>query len=86
MISYRPAPQLTTGRRGFRAALGAMMVAAVVGTAAFGPVEVHATAADGTTASAAALETGAPAGRGTPRREGAGGATDHGTTTDLLRG
>ena len=85
MISYRPAPQLTTGRRGFRAALGVMMVAAVIGTAAMGPVEAHAIAADGTTASAAAVETRALAERSTTRREGAGGSTDHRTTTDLLR-
>lgn len=37
MISYRPTPELTAGRKGFRAAIGAMALAAVLGTTAFAP-------------------------------------------------
>ncbi|MDN4610335.1 hypothetical protein [Arthrobacter burdickii] len=42
MIAYRPTPELTTGRTGFRAALGAMALAAVLGTTAFAPIGAEA--------------------------------------------
>ncbi|OUM41871.1 hypothetical protein [Arthrobacter sedimenti] len=38
MISYRPTPELTAGRTGFKAAIGAMALAAVLGTTAFAPI------------------------------------------------
>lgn len=37
MISYRPTPKLAAGRTGFKAAMAAMTLAAVIGTSAFAP-------------------------------------------------
>ncbi|WDF33305.1 hypothetical protein PTW37_15870 [Arthrobacter agilis] len=42
MITYRPTPALTAGRKGFRAAVGAMALAAVIGTTAFAPAHADA--------------------------------------------
>ena len=37
MISYRPVPELVLGRKGFKSAIAAMAMAAVIGTTAFAP-------------------------------------------------
>lgn len=92
MISYRPTPELAAGRTGFRAALGAMMLAAVLGTAAFAPTGVVATTTvtATTTGTSAATTTGTgnttttgtstsvPSGPAVVRREDDGGAPDEG--------
>ncbi|MFC3300748.1 hypothetical protein FJV46_06055 [Arthrobacter agilis] len=48
MITYRPTPALIAGRKGFRAAVGAMALAAVIGTTAFAPADAGAVAASPT--------------------------------------
>jgi hypothetical protein len=77
VISYRPTPELTTGRRGFRAAIGAMALAAVLGTTAFAPIGAEATApiAD---ARAAVVGTTVPAEQAVIRRQDTGGSLAQG--------
>ncbi|BBE24014.1 hypothetical protein MN0502_28970 [Arthrobacter sp. MN05-02] len=74
MISYRPTPELTAGRKGIRAAIGAMALVAVLGTTAFAPngADAAAPVADARTA----VVTGAtvPAERAVVRRKDSGGS------------
>jgi hypothetical protein len=83
MISYRPTLELTTGRKGFRAAIVAMVLAAVVGTTAFGSV-----GSDTVTAAAAApaIVAGStvPAEQTILRRQDAGGSLDQGAAVGPL--
>lgn len=83
MISYRPTPELTTGRKGFRAAIGAMVLAAVLGTTAFGPV-----GSDPATAAVAspAIVAGStvPAEQTIVRRQDTGGSLEQGAAAGPL--
>jgi hypothetical protein len=82
MISYRPTPELTSGRRSFRAAIGAMVLAAVLGTTAFGPV-----GSDTVTAAAApAIVAGStlPAEQTILRRQDTSGSLDQGAAAGPL--
>ncbi|MEG9249407.1 hypothetical protein V6S67_15065 [Arthrobacter sp. Soc17.1.1.1] len=80
MISYRPTPEPTPGRRGLRAALGAMVLAAVLGTTAFAPA-----GADTATAAADAVVVGATvaAEQAVVRRQDTGGSLDQGAAAPL---
>lgn len=83
MISYRPTPELTSERKGFRAAIGAMVLAAVLGTTAFGPVgSATATAA----AAAPAIVAGSTfsAEQTIVRRQDTGGSLDQGAAAGPL--
>ena len=76
MISYRPTPDLTPGRRGLRAALGAMALAAVLGTTAFASAGTG--AAPAAEAHAVVVGTTAPAEQAVVRRQDTGGSLDQG--------
>jgi hypothetical protein len=78
MITYRPTPELTAGRTGFRAAIGAMVLAAFLGTTAFAPTgtPVPAATADARTTILAGVSV--PAEQTTFRRQDTGGALDQG--------
>ncbi|MDQ0736131.1 hypothetical protein [Arthrobacter agilis] len=82
MISYRPTPELTPGRRGFRAAVGAMALAAVLGTTAFAPMGAEA-AAPGPDTRAAVVGATVPADPALVRRQGAGGSLGQATASPL---
>ncbi|WP_146069650.1 hypothetical protein [Arthrobacter sp. B0490] len=82
MISYRPTPDLAPGRRGLRAALGAMALAAVLGTTAFAPASAGAApAAD----AHAVVVAAAPAEQAIVRRQDTGGSLDRGAAAGPLR-
>ena len=82
MISYRPTPELTAGRKGFRAAIGAMALAAVLGTTAFAPIGAKTPMAS--EARAGVVETTVPAEQATVRRQDTGGSLDQGAATGPL--
>ena len=85
MISYRPVPELTAGRKGFRAAIGAMALAAVLGTTAFatadaGPDTVAESRIVAVVNAAAVL----PAEQLTVRRQDTGGSLEQGSAAGPL--
>lgn len=87
MISYRPTPELTTERKGLRAAIGAMVLAAILGTTDFGPVGSDTVAAAATTpATTPAIVAGStlPAQQTIIRRQDTGGSLDQGTAAGPL--
>ncbi|WP_104116300.1 hypothetical protein [Arthrobacter sp. B1805] len=83
MISYRPIPELTAGRRGFRAAIGAMALAAVLGTTAFAPIGAEAPAASAAR-TAVVVGSTVPAEQAIVRREDTGGSLDQGAAAGPL--
>lgn len=87
MISYRPTPELAAGRTGFRAALGAMVLAAVLGTAAFAPtgVQTATTAPTGVQAATIGTGTGVPASQAAVRREDDDDFPDEGSDANPSR-
>lgn len=82
MISYRPTPELTPGRRGLRAALGAVVLAAVLGTTAFAPTGAG-TATAAADARAAVVGTTVAAEQAVVRRQDTGGSLDQGAAAPL---
>ena len=83
MISYRPTPELTAGRKDFRAAIGAMALAAVLGTTAFAPIGAKTPIASEARAGVV-VETTVPAEQATVRRQDTGGSLDQGAATKPL--
>lgn len=76
MISYRPTPELTTGRKGFQAAIGAMVLATVLGTTAFGPVGTD--TVNAAAAPAIVVSSTVPAEQTVLRRQDTGGSLGQG--------
>jgi hypothetical protein len=81
VISYRPTPELTTGRKGFRAALGAMALAAVLGTTAFAPIGAEAAAPAADARAAVVVGTTVPAEQAIIRRQDTGSSLEQGAAT-----
>ncbi len=83
MISYRPTPELTPGRKGLRAALGAMALAAVLGTTAFAPAGADNATAAADARAAVVVGTTVPADQAVVRRQDTGGSLDAGAAAPL---
>ncbi|MGV0111132.1 hypothetical protein [Arthrobacter sp. CP30] len=83
MISYRPTPELAVGRKGFRAAISAMALAAVLGTTAFAPVGADTSVASEARAGVI-VETTVPAEQALIRRQDTGGSLDEGAAAGPL--
>lgn len=81
MISYRPTPELTAGRKGFRAAIGAMALAAVLGTTAFAPTGAAPSVAS---EARAVVGTTVPAEPAVVRRQDTEGSLDQGAAVGPL--
>ncbi|MHA7217784.1 hypothetical protein ACX80L_02715 [Arthrobacter sp. MDT1-48-3] len=84
MISYRPTPELTPGRKGIRAAIGAMALVAVLGTTAFAPVGADPTAPVAGARTAVVVGTTLPAEQAIVRRQDPGGSLDQGAAAGPL--
>jgi hypothetical protein len=85
MIAYRPTPELTAGRTGFRAALGAMALAAVLGTTAFAPIGAEADPPAEEARAAVVVGATLPAEQALLRRQDTGGSLDQGAAAGPLR-
>jgi hypothetical protein len=82
MIVYRPTPELTAGRTGFKAAIGAMALAAVLGTTAFTPAGAEAALADAPTIVVIGATVSAE--QAVVRRQHTGGSFDQGAAAGPL--
>jgi hypothetical protein len=84
MITYRPTPELTAGRMGFKAAIGAMALAAVLGTTAFAPTGTPAPTMVTDTRTTVLAGVSVPAEQTPLRRQDTGGALDQGAASGPL--
>ncbi|KQO00817.1 hypothetical protein ASF21_10900 [Arthrobacter sp. Leaf234] len=84
MISYRPIPELTVGRKGIRAAFAGMALAAVLGTTAFAPLGAEATAPVADARATVLVGTTVSTEQVTVRRQDTGGALDVGAAAGPL--
>jgi hypothetical protein len=85
MIAYRPTPELTAGRTGFRAALGAMALAAVLGTTAFAPIGAEADPPAEEARTTVVVGATLPAEQSLLRRQDTGGSLGQGAAAGPLR-
>ncbi|MHA7192037.1 hypothetical protein ACX80N_17270 [Arthrobacter sp. MDT2-16] len=84
MITYRPIPELTAGRKGFRAAIGAMALAAVLGTTAFAPIGAQLATPVADAHATVLVGTAVPAEQSLVRRQDTSGSLDQGAAAGPL--